>query len=121
TVRSSGWRPRSTPPKRPTKPCGLRRGHAMNSFAVFFLAAIAVGGVVWVFLYPILSGDRQAEKRMETFARPEPVSRATRAGQPRSRREVVESTLKELEERNKKSKSRPLSVRIEQAGLTWTK
>jgi tight adherence protein B len=93
----------------------------MNSFAVFFLAAIAVGGVVWVFVYPLLSGERQAEKRMETFARPEPLARVTRNGQPRSRRDAVESTLKELEERNKKNKSRPLSVRIEQAGLNWTK
>jgi tight adherence protein B len=93
----------------------------MNSLAVFFLAAVAVGGVVWVFLYPILSGERQAEKRMETVARPEPIVRTARGGQPRSRRDVVESTLKELEERNKQSKSRPLSIRIEQAGLKWSK
>jgi tight adherence protein B len=93
----------------------------MNSLAVFFLAAVAVGGVVWVFLYPILSGERQAEKRMETVARPEPIARTTRGGHPRSRRDVVENTLKELEERNKKSKSRPLSIRIEQAGLKWSK
>ena len=93
----------------------------MNSFAVFFLAAIAVGGVVWVFVYPILSGERQTEKRMDTFARTEPIARTARGGQPRSRRDVVESTLKELDERNKKSKSRPLSVRIEQAGVKWTK
>jgi tight adherence protein B len=93
----------------------------MNSLAVFFLAAVAVGGVVWVFLYPILSGERQAEKRMETVARAEPVVRTARGGQPRSRRDLVESTLKELEQRNEKSKSRPLSVRIEQAGLKWSK
>jgi tight adherence protein B len=92
----------------------------MNSLAVFFLAAVAVGGVVWVFVYPILSGERQAEKRMENVARAEPVARTAR-GQQRSRRDVVESTLKELDERTKKTKSRPLSVRIEQAGLTWSK
>ena len=48
------------------------------------------------------------------------MARAAR-GQQRSRRDVVESTLKEFEERHKKSKNPSLSVRIAQAGLTWTK
>ena len=92
----------------------------MDSLAVFFLAAVAVGGLVWVFLYPILSGERKAEKRMESVAKATPAARTSRGAQ-RSRRDVVESTLKEFEERQKKNRKLPLSVRIEQAGLKWSK
>lgn len=92
----------------------------MDSLAVFFLAATAVGGVVYVFVYPLLSGERKAEKRVASVARAEPVARTSR-GKERSRRDVVESQLKDFEERHKKSKSPALSVRIAQAGLTWSK
>ena len=92
----------------------------MDTLAVFFLAAVAVGGVVWVFVYPVLSGERKAEKRMESVARTEPAARISRGSQ-RSRRDVIESTLKEFDERNKKQKRVPLSVRLSQAGLSWSK
>ena len=91
----------------------------MNALALFFLASVAVGGVAWVFLYPILSGERQAEQRMAIVAKAEPVARVAR--NQKSRRDVIENTLKDLEERHKKSKNMPLSVRIAQAGLTWSK
>jgi tight adherence protein B len=92
----------------------------MDSLAIFFLAAVAFGGVVWVFVYPILSGERKAEKRMESVAKNVPTARVSR-GQTRSRRDVVESTLKDIEERHKKSRKLSLSNRIEQAGLSWSK
>ena len=92
----------------------------MDALAVFFLTSVAVGGIGYVFVFPILSGERKTEKRVASVAKSEPVARAAR-GQQRSRRDVVESTLKEFEERHKKSKNPSLSVRIAQAGLTWTK
>jgi tight adherence protein B len=92
----------------------------METIALFFLASVAVGGVAWVFVYPILSGERQAEARMANVAKAEPAARATR-GPQKSRRDVVENTLKELDERHKKSKSVPLFIRIAQAGLSWSK
>ncbi len=92
----------------------------MDALAVFFLTSVAVGGIVYVFVFPILSGERKTEKRVASVAKSEPVARAAR-GQQRSRRDVVESTLKEFEDRHKKSKNPSLSVRIAQAGLTWTK
>jgi tight adherence protein B len=92
----------------------------MQPIALFFLATVAVGGVAWVFIYPLLSGERKAEQRMANVARAEPSARATR-GQQRSRRDVIENILKEFEERHKKSKSIPLSARISLAGLTWSK
>ncbi len=93
----------------------------MQSIAVFFLASLAVGGVFWVFAYPILSGQRKAEQRMASVAKSEPVTVRTSRATQKSRRDVVESTLKEIEERHKKQKSAPLSARIAQAGLSWSK
>jgi tight adherence protein B len=92
----------------------------MNMIALFFLVSVAIGGVVWVFLYPILSGEKKAEARKELVTRAAPVVRAaaTRTAQ-KSRREQVEGSLKELEQRQ--AKSPPLPVRISQAGLTWSK
>ena len=92
----------------------------MESLALFFMAAVAVGGLAWVFLYPILSGERKAEQRMASVAKAEPAARAVRGAQ-RSRRDVIESTLKEFEEKQKKNKRPPLNIRIAQAGLTWSK
>jgi tight adherence protein B len=92
----------------------------MQSYALFFLVAVAIGGVAWVFLYPILSGERKTERRMASVARSEPMARPTRTPQ-KSRREQVEGTLKELEQRQKKATRPPLSVRISQAGLHWSK
>ena len=91
----------------------------MQAIALFFLASVAFGGVAWVFLYPILSGDRKAEQRMANVAKSEPVNVSRR--QPKSRREAIEIALKEFEQRHKKSKSVPLAARISQAGLLWSK
>jgi tight adherence protein B len=92
----------------------------METIAVFALASFAVGGVAYVFIYPILSGERKAEQRVASVAKSEPVVRVSR-GTQKSRRDSVESTLKELEDRHKKQKRLPISVRIGQAGLTWSK
>ncbi len=92
----------------------------METIAVFFLASAAMGGVVYVFLYPILSGERQAEQRMASVAKAEPVARATR-GQQKSRRDVLETTLKEIDERHKQQKRVSLNIRIAQSGLSWSK
>src|ERR1700689_440876 len=91
----------------------------METYGLFFLVAFAIGGVAWVFVYPILSGERKAERRMASVARSEPIARQTQAA-PKVRRDI-EGTLKELEERQKKKKRVSLPVRIEQAGLEWSK
>lgn len=92
----------------------------MEQMAVAFLAAAAVGGLAWVFVYPILSGERKAEQRKASVAKSEPAARATRANQ-KSRRDSVESTLKEIEERHKRTHKVPLHVKITRAGLSWSK
>jgi tight adherence protein B len=93
----------------------------VQTLSVFGLAAFAVGGLLWVFVYPILSGERKTEKRMASVARTEPVAVRTARTTQKSRRDTVETTLKDIEERHKKQKKLPLNVRIQQAGLSWSK
>jgi tight adherence protein B len=92
----------------------------LQMLALFAMVAVAIGGVAWVFLYPLLSGERHAERRRASVARSEPIQRSVRTPQ-KSRREQVEETLKELDVRSRRPKNPPLSVRIEQAGLSWSK
>jgi len=95
----------------------------MQMIALFFLVTASIGGVAWVFVYPLLTGERKVAKRQETMTRTGVPVRpsAQRAGNPKSRREQVESSLKDIEQRRSKAKSPPLSVRIGQAGLSWSK
>jgi tight adherence protein B len=94
----------------------------MQMIALFFLVSASIGGVAWVFIYPALSGERKVEKRKETMSRTgAPVRASGQRGHQKSRREQVEGSLKELEQRRSKAKSPPLSVRIGQAGLDWSK
>lgn len=91
----------------------------LQTLALFSLVSLAIGGAAWVFVYPILSGERKMERRRDNIARSEPAARTGRV--QKSRREQVEESLKELEVRQKKHKRPPLSARITQAGLTWSK
>ena len=92
----------------------------IQTLALFFLVFVAIGGIAWVFIYPLLSGERKVEKRRAEASRSAPAQRVTRNVQ-KSRREQVEETLKELDVKARKPKSPPLSMRIAQAGLDWTK
>jgi tight adherence protein B len=85
------------------------------------MAAVAIGGIAWVFIYPILSGERQAEQRRANFAKSEPVARRAERAQLRSRREQVEESLREVENRHRKANRLNLSTRITMAGLSWSK
>jgi len=93
----------------------------MQTLALFTLVALAAGGLIWVFVYPILSGERKAEKRQESIVRSDVAARVTTGrAVPKVRRDI-EETLKELEVRQQKQKNLPLAMRIAQAGLSWSK
>ena len=77
----------------------------MNASLIFVMVAIAIGGVAWVFIYPLLSGERNTERRMASVARKEPMQQRTPRSGQKSRREQVEGTLKQLEARQKASKA----------------
>jgi tight adherence protein B len=91
----------------------------IQTLALAFLAATAIGGVAWVFIYPLLSGERNAESRRASVAKPEPAARTADKSQ-RSRREQVETSLKDLEARRLKESKVTLGTRLMQAGLDWT-
>ncbi len=93
----------------------------MNVYLIFFLVTLAIGGVAWVFVYPILSGEQSRQRRMTSMARLASIARRPTDAKQKSRREQVEETLKEIEKRQKKVKRQPLTARISQAGLTWSK
>jgi len=93
---------------------------SIQALALAFLAATAIGGLAWVFIYPSLSGERKAESRRASIARTDAPARQVEKTQ-RSRREQVEGSLKELEARHKKDNAVSLTGRLAQAGLgSWT-
>jgi tight adherence protein B len=92
----------------------------MQNMPLFFLVAVAIGGVAWVFLYPILSGEQKAEKRKQSVVRTvSTVTTRTSRNVQKPRREQIEATLKQVE--NRRAKSASLSGRIAQGGLNWSK
>jgi tight adherence protein B len=93
----------------------------IQTLALAFMAATAIGGLAWVFIYPLLSGEKKAESRRASIARSEPAAARQVEKSQRSRREQVEGSLKELDARRKKDKSVSLTMRLAQAGLgSWT-
>lgn len=92
----------------------------MQALALAFLAAAAIGGLAWVFIYPSLSGQKKAENRRASVAKAEPVAARQTQKDQRSRREQIEGSLKEVEARRLKDKRVSLTTRLTQAGLDWT-
>ena len=91
----------------------------MQALAMAFLSAVTVGGLAWVFLYPMLSGEKKAEKRRASFTSSGPVLRVD--DRIRNRRAQVEYSMKELEQRLAAKQKLSLPIRISQAGFSWTK
>ena len=91
----------------------------MQALALAFLAATTLGGLAWVFVYPLLSGERKAEHRRASIAKAEPAARQVDRSQ-RTRREQVEGSLRDIEARSGKQNKISLSTRLTQAGLTWS-
>ena len=95
----------------------------IGPLAFTFLITVAVGGIAYVFLYPLLSGEKRVEQRMRDISADQGgVRRALKSVDPAvTRRQVVEDTLKQLEERRKNAKRPPLGIRLQRAGLGWSK
>jgi tight adherence protein B len=89
--------------------------------AIILLSMFCAGAVAWVLVYPYLSGENEAEKRMQSITRTGAPAFKAASRAIRTRREQVEKSLKEIEDRNKRTKSPPLSTRLTQAGVSWTK
>jgi tight adherence protein B len=92
----------------------------MSLLAAVVLAAVAAGGLVYVFVYPLISGERRAEKRQQALVG-QGTGRVEKSGRSGDRREQIAQSLKDLEQREKNRNKRTLEQRIAQAGLNWTK
>jgi tight adherence protein B len=95
----------------------------MSSIAFAFLITIAAGGVVYVFIYPMISGEKRVEERMRGISADEIHAKRGRKPSDSSsaRRQQVEDTLKQLEAKRKNVKNPPIEIRLQQAGLSITK
>ncbi len=93
----------------------------MNALMIAAMAMLAVGGVLYVFVYPLLSGDAQAEKRQAAFSSAGPNRKvAERQTDAAARRKQVSDSLKEVDARNKRKRV-SVETRIVQAGLRWSR
>jgi tight adherence protein B len=93
---------------------------SFEMIAIMVFAAVAFGGFAYVLIYPLLSGERRAEKRQQTFGNRQPRKGAERVVDGQQRRKQLADSLKELEAKQKNQKV-SLDTRIAQAGLTWDK
>ena len=87
------------------------------------LAAFAIGGIAYVGLMPLLSGERQSEKRMKGVAAGK-TSRAVRAGTSADelalKKKQVQENLKELEKRKAAKNKMTMRLRLMRSGIEAT-
>ncbi len=87
---------------------------------VALLAAFAFAGVIFSILYPYVSGDRQAAKRVASVtdtARLKKSSARTAADVAAQRKKQVTESLKDMELRAKSREKVTLRTQLERAGL----
>jgi tight adherence protein B len=93
------------------------------------LATLSAGGIAYTLLYGRIQSENETERRLEFIqgkSRSETRARGGRqAVDPTRRRKSVQDTLKELEAAQKakarQNRSPPLAVRMQQAGLSWSR
>jgi tight adherence protein B len=94
----------------------------VRSILTVLLAAVAGGGVFYLFVAPHLNGEATARKRHERIVAKGADRRGeTRAADAASRRKQVSDSLKELERRNAEQHKISIETRLVQAGLTLSK
>ena len=90
-----------------------------HTLLLYGLGLLAVFGVVYG-LSPFLFGDGRADKRLTAVAGQRVKRSGDRINDAASRRKQVSDSLKEVENRGKKKRV-PLEIRIQQAGLGWSR
>jgi len=95
--------------------------------AVIALAMLSAGGLAYAFLFDRIQAEDTTERRVgmvQGNAAAREVVR-DRAAEANRRRRTVQETLKDVEERQKvrarHGKNPPLNLRMEQAGLSWSR
>jgi tight adherence protein B len=91
-----------------------------HALIVAGLVMLAAGGLLYAFVYPLLSGEARAEKRQAAIKQPVMRRAGGRTVDTAQRRKQIAETLKDIETRSK-TKRVSLDTKIAQAGLTVTR
>ena len=88
-------------------------------YGLIGFAALAVGVVIYVLVFPYLSGEKAAGKRVKGVAqgRNNRIAAKAAADVANTRRQMVQDTLQDLEDRQKASKKVNLRTQLQRAGL----
>jgi tight adherence protein B len=93
--------------------------------AIVGLAALSAGGLAYGLLYGRIQNESNTERRLDFIQGKNKTAPSGRANDPTRRRKSVQETLKELEEvqkaKAKQSRSPPMTARMQQAGLNWSR
>jgi tight adherence protein B len=93
-------------------------------FAIVLLAAFSAGGLAYAFLRDRIREEGQMELRLTQLSNKASALTQARQTDAGKRRKTIQETLKEIEQkqkaRAKQSKSPPLVLRLQQAGLEWS-
>jgi tight adherence protein B len=94
----------------------------MMQLGLVGLVAISAAAMIYFLAYPLISGDSQAEKRIQgvTENKTKRAVRTAQAEQVSNRRRQVADTLKELEQKQKQREKLTMRMRLERAGLDTT-
>jgi tight adherence protein B len=114
-------RPKSRP--RPDESGPVMLSPTALQIAIVLLAAGSTAGVLLSLLYPYLAGDRQSAQRLAAVAEGHHSARTGSKSGAGNRKRSLDDVLREIEEKQrvKRRASPTLSVRIRQAGLSWSK
>lgn len=101
-------------------------GDTVTLIAIVGLAMFSAGGIVFALIYPRLAAEKQTERRFDAVTdRTAAISAGRSVAEAGSRKKNIAESLKELELKQKakakRSSSPPLSIRLEQSGLGWSK
>lgn len=88
-------------------------------YGLMALIALAVGVVIYIVVFPYLSGEKAAGKRVKgvSLGRNNRIAAKVAADVAHTRRQMVQDTLKDLEDRQKASKRANLRLQLQRAGL----
>jgi len=99
----------------------------MMLIAIALLAMFSAGGIAYALLYGRIQEEDTAARRLEFIQGKNKTETGVRSARsdPNRRRRSVQESLKDLEAQQKakakQTNSPPLSVRLQQAGLSWTR
>lgn len=102
-------------------------GDGITLIALIVLATLSAGAIAYAIFFRSISAEKNVARRMDAVK-----ARAGASGGDRrpsvdanARRKTIQDSIKEMEARQqsetKKSKTPPLNVRLQRAGLNWSK